>query len=237
LRDANFSPEAIEKATRDVDRLQLWLRDGHIFSRHDGETQLRPTFGLNKNTPVGDLKDANSLNAKVDPDDFFDSDIYKLSDADVDALWRSDIYDVDARTSEGKRLDAVERSQKRDDKKLSTAVKKLLLNFADDEKGTVSTFDALLLSVAAIAVLKIANDRGSEITSFLGELEIELDLELTGELLEKAGEALFVGLAQYGALALLTGGAGPLLKLALDAISSLDDVLAVLQLVEIAFPA
>lgn len=86
-------------------------------------------------------------------------------------------------------------------KSSNSKLKKLAKGFFDDTKGTVSAFDALMVGTAAVALIQIANDKGVTLEQLLADLE----LTVTPEMVQDLASGVFVGVAEYGTLALLTG--------------------------------
>jgi A nuclease family of the HNH/ENDO VII superfamily with conserved AHH len=240
----------IAAAQDEVDKLMAWLKDGAVFGDRGGG-QMRPLYALNS-------KDAFSNGSKLNVD------VYNNNNLTVENFRSSRVYNevnyrnavksggafFDARNGVtwGNRADLAEGPLAGRDPAWRAALNSggsgtqkkkiagLLKDFTDDASGKVSPFNAILFSLAAIAVLKIASDNGQDIVQYLADLELEFDIKFDAEMIQNAAEGLFVGLTQYGVLALLTGGAGPAIKMGLEAYSNFDDIKTVVQLLDVAFP-
>ncbi len=236
------------EAAEDVKKLQLWLKDSLIPRIPEGGGEARPLLHLATKDahflPDG-VTDQPSLKAHylatINFNTFKDSDVYKYDS--YRAFLNSNeakntLFNFDARNEHGQRLSALERAAYRDPEFYvtfrQTELGKLSLfdSFKGDESGRVGAFDALIFGVAAVALVKIANDRDIELEALLNELGILV----TPELIQNLATGVFVGIAEYGVITLVTGGAGTVVKLSVEAYYAAEDIGDLITLLSIAFP-
>ena len=240
------SRAAYEAAADRVSKFQLWLKDGLVARAPGDGSASRPTLFLNAQDPmlpvgVTDQDGIRDLLNQISYSDIKQSKVF--TDASYRDFLNSNeakntLFNVDARNEHGQRLDALSRAAYRDPEfhaaLRQTQLGKLSLfdSFKGDESGRVGAFDALIYGVAAVALVKIAADRGQELEALLDELGILV----TPELIQDLATGVFVGIAEYGVITLVTGGAGTVVKLSVEAYYAAEDIGDLITLLSIAFP-